>query len=78
MKKKKIRHECPFISVRYAVDVAALRNNGVRLIERAEVIKNYREFLEFEKSSYSPLLYSSPSSRPIPFRGGENYRNPYL
>lgn len=44
----------------------------MQLIERAEVIKNYREFLEFEKSSYSLLLYSSPSSRPIPFmeRGG--------
>lgn len=39
----------------------------MQLIERAEVIKNYREFLEFEKSSYSLLLYSSPSSRPIPF-----------
>lgn len=56
----------------------------MQLIERAEVIKNYREFLEFEKSSYSLLLYSSPSSRPIPFmeegEGGrsENYRNPYL
>lgn len=42
----------------------------MQLIERAEVIKNYREFLEFEKSSYSLLLYSSPSSRPIPFMEG--------
>lgn len=47
------------------------KNNGVQLMERAEVIKNYREFLEFEKSGYSLLLYSSPSFRPIPFRGAK-------